>query len=513
VECDAVIVGSGAGGGVTAALLSEAGAKVVVLEKGRFTPAAELPLRERQSFEEMYEMGSLMTTQDAGVNILAGSTLGGGTRVNWQASFETPAHVRREWATEHGLPAIASEQYDRALRAVCTRLGVTTGIKQHSCPNEKLKAGLEALGVHCGEIPRNCSREHSCGHCCFGCPSGDKQDATGTYLADAARIGAKIFTGGHSLPFFQLRNAWMKRRATGIAALTTSAFPNGRQWRIVFKARYVISSAGALHTPALLLRSKISVNGNVGRNLRLHPATAVIGGTLDVPEEILTWKGSIFSVFSNAVADWDGSGYGPLLQTPSAHPGLMAASIPWLSGVDYKRLCAWMPYVSIVLVLTRDRGSGRVTIGKDGLPRLRYWPDAHDRANMMKGMEAGLRALAAGGSLMVGTLQGGSREATRFEAARGTNGAMTDPAAFDGFLDRVRAEGIHKNGMTVFSAHQMGTARMGASAKTSVVDERGECWHVANLYVSDASLFPTSTGVNPMITVEAMAYMVAEGLA
>lgn len=72
------------------------------------------------------------------------------------------------------------------------------GIKQHSRPNEKLKAGLEAMGVHCAEIPRNCSREHGCGHCCFGCPSGDKQDATGTYLADATKAGAKIFTGGVS---------------------------------------------------------------------------------------------------------------------------------------------------------------------------------------------------------------------------------------------------------------------------------------------------------------------------
>jgi long-chain-alcohol oxidase len=72
---------------------------------------------------------------------------------------------------------------------------VVAGIKQHSCPNEKLKAGLEALGVHCGEIPRNCSTEHGCGHCCFGCPSGDKQDSTGTFLADAAAAGAKIFTG------------------------------------------------------------------------------------------------------------------------------------------------------------------------------------------------------------------------------------------------------------------------------------------------------------------------------
>ena len=62
-------------------------------------------------------------------------------------------------------------------------------------PHQKLQQGLQALGVHCGEIPRNCSPEHTCGHCCLGCPSGDKQDGTGTYLSDAARHGALIFTG------------------------------------------------------------------------------------------------------------------------------------------------------------------------------------------------------------------------------------------------------------------------------------------------------------------------------
>ncbi|CAL8471165.1 g10707 [Coccomyxa elongata] len=551
VVCDAVVVGSGAGGGVTAALLAQSGIKVVVLEKGRFTRAAELQLSESRSFTEMYELGSLMTTQDAGMNILAGATLGGGTRVNWQASFGTPPHVRAEWATQHGLPDIASEKFDRALNAVRTRLGVTIGIKQHSKPNEKLKKGLEALGVHCGEIPRNCSRGHTCGHCCFGCPSGDKQDATGTYLADAAAAGATIFTGIFAEKVLTEKNegdSLRRLRVTGIAARVQLACASSPELRIIFRARCVVSSAGALHTPALLLRSNIRVNGNVGKNLRLHPATAVNGvfskvqegkrdpskpprppghtiipplprvetapdGTRDIPEDILPWQGSIFSVFSNAVADWTGSGYGALLETPSAHPGLIAGSIPWLSGADFKHTCAWMPYVSSALVLTRDRGSGSVTIGRDGLPRLHYWPDAHDRESMMRGMELGLRALAAAGALMVGTVQCGKRENTRYEPPRDASGAMTDPAAFDAFLGRVRKEGISKHGITVFSAHQMGTARMGASPRNSVVDARGQCWHVAGLYVADASLFPTSTGVNPMITVEAMAYMVAEGLA
>ncbi|CAK0785523.1 hypothetical protein CVIRNUC_008733 [Coccomyxa viridis] len=548
MTADAVICGSGAGGGVAAALLAEAGAKVIVLEKGGFTPAAELALTEQEGFSSMYEMASLLTTQDAGMSILAGSTLGGGTRVNWQASFKTPDHVRREWAEEHGLSAITSERYTAALDAVCTRLGVTTGIQEHSKPNQKLKAGLEKLGVHCGEIPRNCSTAHTCGHCCFGCPSGDKQDGTGTYLSDAAGHGACIFTGVYADKILMEKCAGVgqrKRQAVGVAALTTAA-PGGRHFRLVVKAKYVISSAGTLHTPALLLRSKITCRGNVGKNLRLHPATAILGlynkethgekngepkvlrhtvlpplpmcekssqGQTEIPEEIHTWKGSIFSIFSNKVANWEGSGYGALLQTPSAHPGLMAASMPWLDGQDFKRLCTWMPYVAVTLVLTRDRGSGRVTIGRDGLPRLHYWPDEHDQESMMQGMELGLQTLAAGGAMMVGTLQGGKREVSRFEAERDKAGNMTDQPAFDNYLRGVRKTGIKKNSMTVFSAHQMGTARMGADPKKSCVDPQGECWEVSNLYVADASLFPTSTGVNPMITVEAMAYMVAQGLA
>jgi hypothetical protein len=192
----------------------------------------------------------------AGVNVMAGATLGGGTRINWSASFRTPDHVRREWARELGLTAFEGPRFTAALDAVCARIGVSTGaqrpacarsrsrmwphnlgqmclwlapralpspggalrrtrggrqreccapggagVQRHNRNNTALKDGLEALGVHCEEIPRNCDNTgHECGYCCFGCASGGKRDASGTWLLDAVGAGARILTGARPLP-------------------------------------------------------------------------------------------------------------------------------------------------------------------------------------------------------------------------------------------------------------------------------------------------------------------------
>lgn len=364
LTADAVIVGSGAGGGVAAGVLARAGLKVIVLEKGRYTPAADLPLTEAHGFPNMYERGTLYSTKDLAVNVLAGATLGGGTRVNWCASFPTPDHVKTEWAHKHGLAAFKSPAYERALAAVCGRVGVSTGVITHSNHNACLGAGLDALGHHRGEIPRNCGNATDCGGCCVGCGTGEKQDMTHTFLADAAAAGAWIITGVHAERVATTGKGGGEhgraRRATGVVAtpmvgpLTPEATMKQRlagPWRLVVRAPLVVAAAGTMHTPALLLRSKVRGGGWVGKNLRLHPATMVYGRfpngyagqdpatgpscktghPADASGAIKMWEGAIMSAFSKEHAAWDDARtpYGPMLMTPSMHVSGFSATTPW----------------------------------------------------------------------------------------------------------------------------------------------------------------------------------------
>jgi len=163
VSTDAIVIGSGAGGGVTAARFAQAGLNVIVLEKSSFIPAKQMTLQEGEAFASMYDYGGLLTTENGTTSVLAGSTLGGGTRINWNASFRAPVHVRKEWAEGHGLPAFVSEEFDSAVQTVCQRIGVKTGFV-HGGACSALAAGLEAAGMHCGDVPRNCLDPECSGH-------------------------------------------------------------------------------------------------------------------------------------------------------------------------------------------------------------------------------------------------------------------------------------------------------------------------------------------------------------
>lgn len=229
------------------------------------------------------------------------------------------------------------------------------------------------------------------------------------------------------------------------------------------------------------------------------------------------------SVFSRECAQWEGSGYGCVLYTPATHPGLFAAAAPWTGGQAYKDIMLAYPNAVPVLVLVRDTNTnGRVRVDKEGRPRLHYEISPQDKETMVKGMVAGLKAMAAAGASTVVTLLNSEHGRFDFDASYRENGGggsshssisvLEDPA-FNSWLHRVEATGIPDCRMATFSAHQMGTARLGVSPEISVLDSNGECWDVGGVYCCDGSTFPTSLGVNPMITIEAIAYMLAGGIA
>jgi hypothetical protein len=162
LKCDVVVVGSGAGGGVVAAELAKEGYQVILLDKAIYTHTSDLPLTELQSFDLLYEQKGTLMTEDGSLRILAGNAWGGGTAINWSASLQTPLKTRQEWATRYGLPYFASTGYQKAIDAVCERIGVGVDRIKHNPSNQILLDGCEKLGFNGEAIPQNTAgHEHS----------------------------------------------------------------------------------------------------------------------------------------------------------------------------------------------------------------------------------------------------------------------------------------------------------------------------------------------------------------
>jgi choline dehydrogenase-like flavoprotein len=254
------------------------------------------------------------------------------------------------------------------------------------------------------------------------------------------------------------------------------------------RCRAVVAAAGAIETPALLLRSGLA-NPNVGRWLRLHPATAVFG-VFD--EEIRPWEGTLQALYSDQLCFLDGD-YGVKFETVPMHPALLTAALPWESAAEHARLMAALPRLSLVAVIPRDRGSGRVRIGRDGGAVVTYRLAEDDARRIRAGLDAAARVLAAAGAGEVFTAHA--------RLQRWANGFPADAFRF----------GAGRGAL--YSFHLMGSARMGASPERAAASPTGEAWDVRNLVVADGSAFPTASGVNPMITIEAIAHLNAQRLA
>ena len=477
--CDVVVVGSGAGGGCAAAHLAAAGLDVVVLEKGSYRAERDFHHREYDATREMYLYGLTLATTDLGCRIIAGSTLGGGTVVNYTTSFKTPPHVLRQWAEESGIEAFVSGEFDESLDEVSVRLGVNTDSSAAGRRDVVLEEGLKKLGWHVDALPRavrGCTQDEACGYCGFGCRISAKQSTMVTYLQDAADAGARIVTGA------DVRSVAISgRSATGVEARC------GRH-RLSVAARAVVVAAGSIETPALLLRS--GLRGQVGKNLRLHPGTAAFGVFDD---DVNMWEGTLQARYSSELRSADG-GYGPIFETVPVHPGAGSAALPWVSSRQHLDLMASFGKLSLCAVLARDAGAGRVRIARDGGPRVDYRLTPADERRIADGVVAAGKVMEAAGAGEVF-----SQHHSFISYRPGT------PGAHDGWAQQTRRAGYRKGAITFFSYHQMGSCRMGVDPSRSAIDADNQSHEVRNLFVADASAFPTASGVNPMLSIYGIA--------
>jgi choline dehydrogenase-like flavoprotein len=486
LDADVCVVGSGAGGGVIAGELAARGLKVVVLEAGDYFDETDFNQLELPAYQDMYWRGGPQLSADNNITLVAGYTLGGGTTINWTNCLRTTPWVREQWAREHGLEGIDGPEYDAHLDAVLARSKANDQCSHLNGTQTRMKEGAEALGWSFHHTVRNIDPElyqpDTAGYIGFGDQSGAKQSTAKTFLADAAEHGAELLARCAAQ-----RIIVEGGRAAGVEALY--ADPEGdRTARVTVRAPRVVVACGSLESPALLMRSGIG-GPAVGQNLLLHPTSAIFAY---YEEDQRAWWGApqacVIDQFG-AVED----GYGFLIEASQYTTGLGASSLPFTTAEQHKERMSRYRFGASFIGLVRDRGAGRITVDEAGQPIVSYaLEDELDVRNSYRAIEAQIRLHHSAGAREIAALATGAptwRTGDDLEA----------------FIARCRRVPLRAGGHRLFTAHQMGTCRMGTEPQTSVANPYGELHDTPGVWIGDASAFPTSSGTNPMITIMALA--------
>ena len=492
IEADVCIVGSGSGGSVVAAVLASRGLDVVVLEAAGYYNESDFTQLELPAYQQMFWRGGPTPTAEGNVSLVAGTTLGGGTTINWTNCLRTRPWVREEWA-EQGLEGVDGPGYDRHLDAVLERINANDGCSELNGTQQRLREGSDALGWSLETIVRNTDPDayspEMAGYLGFGDQSGSKQSADRTWLADAHEHGARFLTYTRAT-----RVLTEGGRAVGVEAAWET--PSGRGAQVTVRAPSVVVACGSLESPALLQRSGIG-GPAVGHNLRLHPSS-VVGGAYGTDQR--AWWGAPQAALCDEFAD-TGEGYGFLIETAQYAPGLIGSATPWISGADHKQRMEDFQYTGTFISLTRDRGAGQVGIDANGESVPMYSvTDPLDLENLKRGIEVQIRLHEAAGAHQIGPLAEGAPTWRRGD----------DLESFIGAVKRIP---FRAGGYKLFSAHQMGTCRMGEDPQTSVAGPFGELHDTKGVWIGDGSAFPTSSGTNPIVSIMALAHRTAEAIA
>ena len=494
LEADVCIVGSGAGGGLIAGVLADAGLNVVVLEAGPSRNESDFAGYELPAFQDMFWRGGVNTTADMNVSMLAAATLGGGPTVNWSNCLRTPEWVRDHWAGEFGLKDVATPDFDEHVNAVWARLGVNDRCSDLNGPHQRMRDGAEALGWSFTTLSRNADptvySPESAGHIGFGDRSGAKLDVRRTYLRDAVEAGGRV-----------IANCAAERvlveggRAAGVQATYTDP-QTGARTALTVKAPQVVVACGSLESPALLLRSGIG-GPAVGRYLHLHPVVAFLG---IYPEETNPWWGAPMTAMVDEFANIE-DGYGFLIQNAQWAPSIIAAGIARASGAEHKETIARLGNAAWLIGIPRDRGHGSVTIDDNGNAVVNYaLTDEVDIRVARASIEKQIRLHHAAGAEQIVPFAPIS-----LRWRRGDD--------LEAFIAEMHKIPLRAGGMRIFSAHQMSSCRMGTDPETSVANPSGELHDTPGVYVGDASAMPTASGANPMISAMSLAHRTAEAIA
>lgn len=481
LSAEVCVVGSGAGGAVVAKELAEAGRDVVLLEQGGYHTKEDFTQREEEMLPLLYEDMGQRATRDRSVILLQGRGIGGSTVHNLCYCFRTPAPILAKWRREDGLRELGPEDLRPSFERVERMLKVKP-ILPHEVNrlNDKVREGCEKLGYRGFVTSHNRENCTQSGFCLLGCPFDAKQSMLVTYIPAADRAGARIYA-----------NCAVDRvlaaagRARGVEGRVTDDIGRPRKYLRV-EAAAVVLCAGAISTPAILLRSGIAnSSGQVGRNLHLHPSV-LVAGVYD--EDIYGYRGIPQSYYVDQFIDLEkdpDSGY--VLMPVYGFPVTTATQLPGFGKSHFEFMRNFHRMVGM-LVLLHDQSAGEVKVDAAGKLEIGYRLEPREQKLMAEGMKHCAEILFAGG-------------------AKTVVGPYRDPVVLrpGDALDVFERRGVRPGDIPIASTHPQSTCRMGENRHRAVVDSYGRSHDVKNLFLADMSVFPSSLGAPPMITTAALA--------
>ena len=498
LECDVAIVGSGAGAGITAELLSAAGLRLVIVEEGPLKSSSDFRQLESEAYPSLYQESASRKTADKAITILQGRCVGGSTTVNWTSSFRTPSATLAYWREHFGLAELTDDEMSPWFLQVERRLSIGQWLTPPNENNDLLRRGALKLGIAAAAIQRNVKGCWNLGSCGLGCPTNAKQSMLVTTIPSALERGAVLLVNTRA-EHVEIHQG----RAVALHCVPVTGNgdrePAAKPVRVV--ARHYVIAGGAINSPALLLRSGApDPHRRLGVRTFLHPVVMSVA-TFDHAVE--GWQGAPQTIYSDHFLDADAID-GPIgykLEAPPLHPLIYTTSMTGFGRAAAAQFANFRNQHAL-LALLRDgfhaeSPGGQVRLRDDGSPGLAYPLTAFV-------MDGARRALLAMAELQFAA--GAKQVAVGHELA-------PPYASWSDARSHIETLPMRPLLTKVVSAHVMGGCGMAADAHRGVARPDGTHWQIANLSVHDGSLFPTSVGANPQLSVYGLTSKLATQLA
>jgi choline dehydrogenase-like flavoprotein len=486
INADVIIIGTGAGGGTSAEILAQAGLKVLMIEEGPLKSTRDFKMDEQKAYADLYQESAGRATKDGGIGILQGRCVGGTTVINWTSSFRTPSHTLDYWQKTFQVKGCSHSDMIPWFEQMEKRLNITPwhGVNEN---NTVLKEGCEKLNIPWKAIPRNVKGCWNLGYCGMGCPTNAKQSMLVTTIPDALEHGATLL--------YQARVERLLIKNSKVTGVECIAFDDDKQKtskKIIANAPYIILSAGAINGPALMLRSKApDPNKRIGKRTFLHPT---VFSFAQFDKEISPFYGAPQSIYSDHF-QWKNGTTGPLgykLEVPPLHPAISSIMLMG-HGNSHVADMAKLNNTHAMLALLRDgfddeSEGANITLSDNGSPIVDYPMNDY----LFDGIKRAYLSMAevqfAAGAKKV---RPAHQHGEWFESYESFKKDFND-------LEHKVSNNL------VGSAHVMGGLAMGENKEVCLVDSDCKYHYLDNLWVFDGSVFPTSIGTNPQLSIYAL---------